>query len=402
MAIGDGRTLEMTTSMPEQMFSAPLQHMSLLQLDATLLIQMGLFLILLFVLDRILFKPILQSLRLRTEKVDGRKAEAIALRAEAEELVSRYRSTLEEARREASAIRDELIAQGKEHEQRLIDEVRQLARRELETAEQQQELAVAQARRQIPLQVPGLAASIVRRVLQMGVLLLLLGAASLAVAPRTLADRLVPPAAAAEPAPAEVEPPADHGAGADPAKAAAAATPQGCWLDTESAQLGGWLLNFVLLLWLLVRFGRRPVRQMLTARRERVVADLAEAARLREEAVDLLAMARAKLEGLEEERRDLLESFRRQGELERRRLIDEAEQQAERIRRDTVALIEQEAARARQKIQLELIDEALALAEKQVQQQVSSEDDARQMDSFLELLSGSPREPSSPPPMVQL
>ncbi|MBM4319022.1 MAG: ATP synthase F0 subunit B, partial [Deltaproteobacteria bacterium] len=356
--------------------TARVQEMSLLQLDATLLIQMGIFFVLLFVLNRILFAPVLEAIRLRAEQVDGRRAEAVRLHAEAEALCARYQATLDQARQEAGALRKQLIDEGKSQEQRLVDEARQAARKEFEASEQRQEEAIARAREQIPAQVPALASQIARRVLRSGtavvvllLLLLLLG----------------PAHAAAEP-PAEVE--------QIPAAAAAPATESGCWLRSEAAQLGGWTLNFVLLLWLLGRGGAKPIRQALAGRRERVVADLAEAARLKEEAVDLLSMARSRLEGLEEERQSLLQSFREEGERERARLFAEAEQQAARIRRDTVALIEQEALRARQTIQVELIEQALVQAEQQLRQQLTPEEDGRQLEIFLTLLGNHP--PAAP------
>lgn len=66
--------------------------------DATLLLHLALILIMVFVLNRTLLKPINQILAEREKQISGRLSEASALKAETEEKLSKYNETLHEAR----------------------------------------------------------------------------------------------------------------------------------------------------------------------------------------------------------------------------------------------------------------------------------------------------------------
>ncbi|MDY0059871.1 MAG: ATP synthase F0 subunit B [Myxococcota bacterium] len=344
--------------------STPLLGMSLLQIDNTFFIQLGLFLLLMIVLQRLLFRPLLETLQARRERITGRQAEAVRLRQEADELSRRYQTAMERTRQEAATIKAELVEAGKATEQQLLDEVRRAAYQQLEQAQREQEQTVAAARRELPPHAAELARTMVATLLRQGRTTLLLLAFSVAIA-----------LAGGQPALAAA--PADGGHGEQEA---------GCWLQSEAGQLGGWAFNFVLLVGGLVWAGRQATRRLLTARREKLVAELAEAARLREEAVDLLDAARAQLAGLEAEQQRLLVELRQEGERERERLIADAQRQAERIRVETEAALAQEARRARTTVQLELIDQAVQLAEQQLRQELTPAEDQRQMEAFFTLL----------------
>ena len=66
--------------------------------DATLLLHLALILVMVFVLNRTLLKPINQILAEREKEISGRLSEASALKAETEEKLSKYNETLREAR----------------------------------------------------------------------------------------------------------------------------------------------------------------------------------------------------------------------------------------------------------------------------------------------------------------
>ena len=345
--------------------STPLLGMSLLQIDNTFFIQLGLFLLLMIVLQRLLFRPLLETLQARRERITGRQAEAVRLRQEADELSRRYQTAMERTRQEAATIKAELVEAGKATEQQLLDEVRHAAYQQLEQAQREQEQTVAAARRELPPHAAALARTMVATLLRQGRTTLFLLAFSVAIA-----------LAGGQPALAAA--PTDGGHGEQEAA--------GCWLQSEAGQLGGWAFNFVLLVGGLVWAGRQATRRLLATRREKLVAELAEAARLREEAVDLLDAARAQLAGLEAEQQRLLVELRQEGERERERLIANAQRQAERIRVETEAALAQEARRARTTVQLELIDQAVQLAEQQLREELTPAEDQRQMEAFFTLL----------------
>ena len=66
--------------------------------DATLLLHLALILIMVFVLNRTLLKPINQILAEREKQISGQLSEASAFKAETEEKQKKYKETLREAR----------------------------------------------------------------------------------------------------------------------------------------------------------------------------------------------------------------------------------------------------------------------------------------------------------------
>ncbi len=90
----------------------------MISINATLVIQIINFLILLFILNKILFQPILRGLETRQLAIEGKKARAIELRQKGEEKLREYDQALAEARNRAMSkqaeIRDEGMAKASE------------------------------------------------------------------------------------------------------------------------------------------------------------------------------------------------------------------------------------------------------------------------------------------------
>ncbi|MCA9539449.1 MAG: F0F1 ATP synthase subunit B [Myxococcales bacterium] len=130
------------------------------------------------------------------------------------------------------------------------------------------------------------------------------------------------------------------------------------------------LVNLIILLALLIKFARKPVARGLADRADRIEKDIAEATRLHGEARAMLTEYEGKLAGLEKQADELLAQYRADGEAEKQRIIAEAEAEAERIKREAERTAENEVARARTRLEAEVIDLAIAAAEKAIRAQV--------------------------------
>jgi F-type H+-transporting ATPase subunit b len=118
--------------------AAPESHEpQLIDLDATAFVQLGLFLVLLFVLRQFLWKPYLKVLGERTTRVEGYKQEATRLDAEAAARLAKAEAALAEARRAGAGERVEARAAAHKREQQLLAAA---------NAEAQKALAEARAR----------------------------------------------------------------------------------------------------------------------------------------------------------------------------------------------------------------------------------------------------------------
>jgi len=132
------------------------------------------------------------------------------------------------------------------------------------------------------------------------------------------------------------------------------------------AQVGWSALNLALLLWLLVRLGRRPLADFLVDRRAAIVLELTAAKADRAEAEALVARQRERLAELDAERAVLMADYRIQGEAERRRIIEEGRQAGWRIRQEAGRQVARELAQARRDLEAAVADRALELAASEI------------------------------------
>ena len=123
------------------------------------------------------------------------------------------------------------------------------------------------------------------------------------------------------------------------------------------------IVNFSIYLAILVKFGRGPVLAFFAGRRSGLLARVEAAAKTRAEAEAALGALKAKVDGLEGERKTLLAETRELAERERERVIATAESQAEKMLRDAKLQAEAQAAAAAEEFRMELVDRAMKLAQ---------------------------------------
>ncbi|HEY3301906.1 MAG TPA: ATP synthase F0 subunit B [Candidatus Binatia bacterium] len=143
------------------------------------------------------------------------------------------------------------------------------------------------------------------------------------------------------------------------------------------------LINFLIFLYLIKRFGLPLVGDYLRSRREGIAASIREADEAKQRADALARDYKSRLARLAEETRGIRESLRAVGEREKAKLLAEAQEIAARIKSDADLLAEQEVRLARQGLRREIVDVARAAAEKIIQQNFSAADQKRMVAEFL-------------------
>lgn len=149
-------------------------------------------------------------------------------------------------------------------------------------------------------------------------------------------------------------------------------------------------LNFVILIAVLVYFGRKPIRAFFAERRAQIQDDLKRAAELRAEAEARYAKWQRRLVDLDAELEGIRVAVRERAEAERERILEEATASADRIRNDARAAVEQELRRARVKLREEASELAIEIAGERLREQVSAGDRDRLFDEFVERIEGAP------------
>lgn len=101
-------------------------------LDASLLVQVGLFVLLLLILKPLLFDPMLKLFEEREKRIEGTRRKAQKLDEESAEAATKREAILAKARDAGSAERDALKAEGARKEAETMERVRATVARTIE------------------------------------------------------------------------------------------------------------------------------------------------------------------------------------------------------------------------------------------------------------------------------
>ena len=139
---------------------------SMIDLDATLVVQMGLFFVALLVLHVLIFKPLLKVFEAREEAIDGAKDAARQFEAEAAGAGSEFDEKMRAIRVKASEERDRLRAEGAKLEAGILASVQTETQKQLTDADAQLESEAQKLRGELKAQIPVLASAIAGKLLQ--------------------------------------------------------------------------------------------------------------------------------------------------------------------------------------------------------------------------------------------
>ncbi|MAQ16658.1 MAG: hypothetical protein CMN30_17925 [Sandaracinus sp.] len=148
------------------LLSALLSEGSLIDLDGTFFIQMGLFLVAFFILKTLVFGPVVRLIEKREEMIDGARLLAKELQAEAASSEDELAAQMRAARLKAGEEREKLRAEGKRLEAQVLEKVRAETAKELAGAEATLDKEAAKVRAEMQAQTPVLAKQIASKLLE--------------------------------------------------------------------------------------------------------------------------------------------------------------------------------------------------------------------------------------------
>jgi len=147
--------------------------------------------------------------------------------------------------------------------------------------------------------------------------------------------------------------------------------------------LGFAFVNFAIFVFLMYRFARAPLRDFLAGRRAHVVAEMAEAARLKEEAERLKREYEHKAAELDKARHELISEIRSIAEADRERAIAAVELAAQRMRDDVDRTAQSDLERARADLRAEAARLAEDIARDELRRRMGESDQQRLLREFL-------------------
>jgi len=143
-------------------------------------------------------------------------------------------------------------------------------------------------------------------------------------------------------------------------------------------------VNFLIFAIMMVRLARAPLRDFLAVRRARLVEEIAEASRAKQEAERLRAEYEGRIARLDEERAALLKEVRTIAEADRERAVAAANQAAARMRADAERTAQSDLERARTELRAEAARLAEEIAREDLRRRLTDEDRRRLVGEFLQ------------------
>jgi len=134
-------------------------------IDGTIFIQAGIFLLLMAILHPLLFKPWLATRARREHAIDGTLLSAAELRVQSERIGVDYEARLADARGRAGAVRSETVKAADSERQRKLTEARNASSIDLQSLRDRLTAESEAARATLGARVDELAADIATRIL---------------------------------------------------------------------------------------------------------------------------------------------------------------------------------------------------------------------------------------------
>ena len=137
----------------------------LIDIDATVLVQFVLFLVLFVIANRFLFQPYLKLRERRREGIEGARAEADRMTAQADAKLAEYEKQLAVARDRANEQGRKVRLEAAAHEREVTDKARAAAQKAIDEAQATMRKETEAARAQLMPQADALARSIASKLL---------------------------------------------------------------------------------------------------------------------------------------------------------------------------------------------------------------------------------------------
>jgi len=137
----------------------------MIQIDWTLGAQLVTFLVLVFLLNMVLFRPIREALKKRQARMNAQEADINFMETQGQGLDSETKDKLAAARREGVGARESLKQEGSEAEAALLEEIKREVDQEWSQVEQQIKKDVARARKALQTQTQSFAQLLVSKIL---------------------------------------------------------------------------------------------------------------------------------------------------------------------------------------------------------------------------------------------
>ncbi len=142
-------------------------------------------------------------------------------------------------------------------------------------------------------------------------------------------------------------------------------------------------LNFGIIVFILVKYARTPIKDFLLSRRAEVAREIEMVEEKKEEANKKIQDAARMLDESEVRFARVKERIIQEGETKKQKLIEDAQQESKILLESTMKKIESQLLDAKRAFKSELVDTAISLAMKRLPDEITTEDNQNFTNQFL-------------------
>jgi len=151
------------------------------------------------------------------------------------------------------------------------------------------------------------------------------------------------------------------------------------WLKVDTWKV----LNFGILAVAVFFIAKKPVAEFFSSRAKNIENEIQELELKKADAEKKLAEYQARFKNLDQESKQIVADYIKQGEEAKTRIIAEAEAQAEKLEDMAKRNIEQEFKTAKANLQQQIVEKAMEKAEEVIKASISSDDQDKLVDEYL-------------------
>ncbi|MBI5557583.1 MAG: F0F1 ATP synthase subunit B [Deltaproteobacteria bacterium] len=148
------------------------------------------------------------------------------------------------------------------------------------------------------------------------------------------------------------------------------------------------VMNFAALMVILIKFVKKPLADALKGRQKGIAAEFEDLETRRTDAERQYKEYEAKLAGIDDELKGMVEKAIVQGQLEKERIIAEANRAAESIKRQAEMAVLNEIAEAKRRLKSEITEQASVMAEEIIKKNLQDADQDKLVENYLSKVGG--------------
>ncbi|MEW6518945.1 MAG: F0F1 ATP synthase subunit B [Thermodesulfobacteriota bacterium] len=148
------------------------------------------------------------------------------------------------------------------------------------------------------------------------------------------------------------------------------------------------VMNFAALLVILIKFLKKPLVDALKGRQQGIAAEFEDLEARRADAERNYKEYEARLAGIDDELKAMVEKAIAQGKVEKERIIAEANRAAEGIKRQAEMAVQNEIAEARRRLKTEVAEQAAVMAAEIIKKNLQDADQNKLVEDYLTKLGG--------------